>query len=350
MKKILAMVLTLVMCVSLLSGCKSNTGNDAADDPGTKGANDKKTTDDADTEEEEVYQVACLFRIADMYAAWLKKAFEAEGNKYDNIEVTVFDTQDDSAVYLQLMENCILQGYDYIVAQTPVMDATDIVKKCRDNGIGYISINLDQENLYDLCTTVICNEYNLGSIIGELASKELPENANIVILNGIAGVSATTERRRGFEDALLKARTDVTLLDEQTADFEKDTAMTKMDDWLQLYGNTINGVLASSDSMALGAIESYNANGISTENVFFYGIDGLTDACMAILDGTMSGSALQDATEFAKISLDLVHKDIEGETDLINSFEPIVTFDPVLVTSENAQAQYDYYAEQGLVQ
>ncbi|MEG1276120.1 MAG: sugar ABC transporter substrate-binding protein, partial [Ruthenibacterium sp.] len=181
------------------------------------------------------------------------------------------------------------------------------------------------------------------------AAKELPENAKVVILNGIAGIPPTTERRRGMQDALLNVRTDVELLDEQVADFDKSTAMDKTDDWLQAFPE-IDGVLASSDSMALGAVESFKSNGRDIATTRFYGCDGLTDACQAVMNGEMSASALQDATEFARIALEMVQKDIRGEISLVNdNWDKYIAFDPILIDSVNAEKQFAFYREQGLV-
>ena len=341
-RKLLVVTLVLAMLVLPVVGCSTPAAVEET------AAEETAAEETVAAEEEEVYEVACLFRIQDMYAAWLKIAFEAEAEKYDNIHLTVFDNGDDAAKFKQIMEDMIVQDFDYIVAQSNFADMSDVISQARDAGIKYININLELEYMKPLATTIVCDEILLGEAIAARAAEELPENAKVVILNGIAGVPATTLRREGFQTALLDARPDVELLDEQIADFDKTKAMAKTDDWLQLFPQ-IDGVLAASDSMVLGAVESFKSNGRDISQTKFYGIDGLTDACTAIMNGEMSASSLQDATVFASMSLDLIQQDINGETDLMNGFEELITFDPVLLDSSNAADQYAIYDAAGLV-
>ena len=350
MKKFLAIFLAMLMVLTLTVGCSSNE----AEEPDNSG---EQQTEDPGTENGssggESAKVACLFRISDMYAAWLKAAFEAEATKYDNVELTVFDNQDDSAKHIELMENCILQGYDYIVVQGRQGDLESVYQRAIDAGIKMIQINYAEEWSYDILPSILCDEYELGYAIANRAAEELPENAQVCILNGPAGNYVSEGRREGFQAGLLDARPDVTLLDEQDANFQKDLAMNKTSDWLQMY-DQIDGIICASDSEAVGAIEAYSAANVDISNTLIYGIDGLTEACTAILDGTMSASALQDATEFSRIALEMITQDMAGEIDLfemVGSEEAAVTtFLPTLIDSSNAQEQYDFYVEQGMVQ
>lgn len=336
-KRLWSVVLVIAMVACMMIGCGSKEESSGSDSKG----GDKK-----------VYEVACILRISDMYAAWMKTAFEADAEKYGNINVTVLDNQDDSAKHIELIETCIEQQYDYIVLQGRQGDFTDLYNKAKKAGIKLIQINFGEDWSHEVLHTILCDDYELGKIIAERAAEELPENAKVCFLNGPAGIWVTDLRRDGFEDGLLKARPDIELLDEQDAGFVKDTAMNKTADWLQMY-DQIDAILSASDSMAVGAIEAFKANGRDTGTCKFYGIDGLTEACSAIVDGNMSCSALQDATSYSQTALDMVAEDIEGKIDLnecVGSDDKAITyFMPKLIDSTNAQEQYDYYKENGLV-
>lgn len=356
MKKVLALILAILMLACLFAGCSKadESSNSSSKETTSTSSNDSsKDTASADAAPTTAKkEVACLFRISDMYAAWLKSAFEADAANYDDMNVTVFDNQDDSAKHIELIETCIEQGYDYIVVQGRQGDLSSIYQKAKDAGIKMIQINYAEEWSYDVLHTVLCDEIELGKIIAADAAEKLPENAQICILNGPAGNYVTEQRREGFQQGLLDVRPDITLLDEQNADFVKDTAMNKTSDWLQVF-DQIDCILSSSDSMAVGAIEAYNANNVDTSNTLFYGIDGLTEACTAIMDGTMEGSALQDATLFSKTALGLIEQDIAGEIDLnemVGSKEKAITlFNAVLLDESNGESQYNYYKELGMV-
>lgn len=356
MKKMLALLMSMTLVVGSLSGCGGSSENSA---PQTTAAAETTTAAAAEeasvgeVAEGETYDVAVILRISDMYAAWMKEAFEAAAKEagYANLNVTVMDNQDNDAKHIELVENCIEQQYDYIVWQGRQGNQEDLYKKALDAGIGVITLNYCEEWMEQYFPAVMCDDYKLGYMIAERAAEEIPEGGRVCILNGPAGNVVTESRRQGFFDALINARDDIEFLDEQNADFKPDMAMTKTEDWLQAYGGDIDAIVAASDSMAVGAINAFNASGFDPHDCLFYGIDGLTDACMAILDGTMSCSALQDATMYSTMCLDLVEQDIDGEIDICGGkFEPVVYFDPVIIDSSNAQTQFDFYKSQGMVQ
>lgn len=338
MKKMLAIILALAMTLCMFAACGSGTSSVPASAAGSTTA-----------PEGETYKIAVILRIGDMYAAWMKAAFEADAAKYSNLEVTVMDNQDDSAKHMELIENCIQQQYDYIVLQGRQGDLANSYQAALDAGIGLIQINFAEEWSYDYMPSILCDDYEMGKIIAERAAEEIPENGTVCILNGPAGIWVSEMRRDGFEDGLLAARSDVTLLDEQDANFVKDTAMKKTEDWIQVFPK-IDAIVCASDSMAVGAIEAFKSSGKDLSTCKFYGIDGLTDACMAIAAGEMSCSALQDATQYSKLALDMVEADINGEIDICGgNYEKITYFSPVLLDSTNAEAQYAVYEEQGMV-
>ena len=127
--------------------------------------------------------------------------------------------------------------------------------------------------------------------------------------------------------------------------------MNKPSDWLQVYDH-IDAILCASDSEAVGAVEAYKANNVALSNTLIYGIAGLPEACTAIMNGDMEGSALQDATTFSSMALEMIEKDIAGEIDLdtmVGDKETAVTeFAPTLIDASNAEAQYKYYEELGM--
>ena len=348
MKKVLALILATLMLVSLFVGCAKQDSTTTSNDTTTT-TNDTAADNTASSGAKK--QVAVLVRLSDMYGAWLKEAYIADAKQYDDMEVTVFDTQDDSAKFIEILEACIEQSYDYAVVQGRQGDLSGIITKAKEAGIKLIQINYAEEWTYSLMHSILCDEHLLGELIAADAAAKLPENAQVAILNGPAGLWVSDYRREGFQTALLDARPDITLLDEQDAGFVKDTAMNKTSDWLQGYDH-IDAILCASDSEAVGAVEAYKANNVDLSNTLIYGIDGLTEACTAIMNGDMEGSALQDATTFSSMALEMIEKDIAGEIDLdtmVGDKETAVTeFAPTLIDASNAEAQYKYYEELGM--
>ncbi len=326
MKKFLCVLLSALMCVGLLAGCGS--GEESSGDGGSSGK-----------------LVYIAQDMNDSFASWLANSVESLGTER-GYDVTVMDCQADGAKCVEMLENARNMSPDAIILQ-PMADAQvlNTIEGIRDDGIELVVVNLPLPEDPDAVPTVVCDDYTLGYEIAQEAAENLPENANIVILNGIPGMSVTTERRRGFQEGLLDARSDVTLLAELDAGFNKDEAMDAMDDWLQKFDD-IDGVICASDGMALGAIESYKSNNKDYSNVQFYGIDGLAEGCLSIQSGELTATVLQDAQTMADEALNMV----EGLLDGSITDNQTVDIDAKIVNSDNVEEIIEMHRENGLIE
>jgi inositol transport system substrate-binding protein len=165
--------------------------------------------------------------------------------------------------------------------------------------------------------------YDAGVIEGEYMAKVLPKDAKIVYLRGTEGMDHTIARRKGVQDALLNKRSDVKLLAEQTAKYDRAEGMRVMEDWIQTYPK-IDGVLSANDQMALGALEALKGAGM--KGVFIAGIDGTDEAKQNVKNGTFAITVLQDAVGQATTGLKAAIDLIEGkkiEKRIIVPFKPI---------------------------
>ena len=270
--------------------------------------------------------------MTDPFGAWLANSMQEKGEAA-GYKVTVMDEQNDAAKCVEMLENAKNSSPDAIVLQ-PTSDAQvlNTINSIRDEGIPVVVVNLTLPEDPEGAPTVLCDDITLGKTIGAVAAENLPENANIVILNGIPGFSVSLDRREGFQEGLLDARDDITVLDELDASFNKDEAMNAMDDWLQKYDN-IDGVICQSDGMALGAIESYKSNNKDISDVQFYGIDGLADGCLSIEAGELTATVLQDANAMADRAIEMVNGLLDGSIE----GNPIESIDAEVITKDNVE-------------
>ena len=133
---------------------------------------------------------------------------------------------------------------------------------------------------------------------------------NVVIIEGPIGQSAQIERREGNMQAL-KANPNVKVLEMQTANWSRAEALDLMENWLNAYPGKIDGVIGQNDEMALGAIQAIEQAGLNVKDFAIAGIDGVTDAMLAVKDDKMV-SILQDATAQAQGALDVLMAKIIG--------------------------------------
>lgn len=352
-RRMIGLLMGTVLAVTMLAGCGG--GSDAADTE-TPAAEETETsasegeeasaTDAGGSTEGKTLRVASIHPLNLPYHNWLKTEFEAKAEEY-GFEFTAFNSENDDSKCVSIAQDCIAQGYDVILGTWTDGDQSDLVQQARDAGIALIGYNRYLEWGKGIMTQVTCDEYALGYLSGQQAAEELPENAKIVILNGIAGVTATTGRREGYEEGLLAARPDIEVLAETYADFDKAQAMAIMDDWLQAY-DQIDGVMAEDDGMGLGAYESLVTNGKDPSKVKIYGINGLAEGCQAVVDGELAGTVLQSAITFADIIFDdLLVPYSKGELDLVNYAEDI-EFDAEPVDLDKAKELLAYFEEIGM--
>lgn len=330
MKKVFSVIMVIVMCVVLFAGCGTQK-----EEKGETGKKKMKV----------VYMPRTL---EEMYGVWLNDTFKeiAEKKYGDFFEWSVIELGNDATKVPDAVENAIVQGADIIIAQLFLTDYTEIVQTCVDENVGFIGINMNREEISSVTANVAVNEFDLGCCVADYMAQNLPENAKILLLNGPSGADATIDRRRAVMEHCIDVRPDITILDEQYADFDKNLAMNITEDWLQTY-DQIDAIWAASDGMTTGAIEAYRSSGVDTKNTMFFGIDGLTEACQSIVQNEMTASALQDAQLYAELTLEVAYDIYTGEREMNEPGKFYI--EPSLVDASNAQELLDRYTELGLI-
>ena len=111
-----------------------------------------------------------------------------------------------------------------------------------------------------------------------------------------------------------------------------------MENWLQVYDD-VDAVISMNDAMAIGAYEAAKDAGVA-DDIQFYGVDGLADAAVAINDGEMNATALQDAQVMAEEGARIAHEVLTGEK---------VQIPVTLITKDNVSEFIDRYTENGML-
>ena len=168
-------------------------------------------------------------------------------------------------------------------------------------------VNSDQ-----LLSYVGSDDVLAGRLEAEGVIELMGGSGGVVILEGPLGQSAQIERREG-NLAAIEENPDVEVIEMQPANWSRAEALSLMENWLVSYSDEITGVIGQNDEMALGAINAMQARGIDVTEMPTSGIDGITDALLAVQDGTLNFSLLQDARGQAEGALDVLLREIIGE-------------------------------------
>ena len=127
-----------------------------------------------------------------------------------------------------------------------------------------------------------------GKTMAETLIRNMGGKGGIVALGGIFNNVPVIERKAGLDEAL-KANPDVELLDFQVADWTETKAFEITGAWPTRFGDSIKGIWAANDSMAIGALEALRGEGLAG-SIPITGIDGIKQAIDAIKAGEMVGT------------------------------------------------------------
>lgn len=267
--------------------------------------------------------------------AWLE-GIEREIEYYDNISVQSFNGDSSAENQVKLMSEIINQKFDAIIIQcTDGAALADSVKQAEEAGIPVITLNLDANTTHSALVQMF--DYDAGRLIADKIAEETGNKGNVVIIQGIAGVSRTDNLEKGFRDTLASKYPDIKIIASQAADFEKEKATTVMSSFLSQY-QQIDGVFAINDAMAAGAsLAAQNANRL--EEMVIWGADGEKDALSMIEAGTLTGTIYTNCWDqgstAAKVALLMIGSEYDSK---VLSKTPLVIMEPVIVTKDTVSS------------
>ena len=268
-----------------------------------------------------------LMDFSTEFGIGLKDYMTAKADAMGDVELTVVDAGGDAAKQLQQVETFISQKVDAIIMQPQEQEAcSPAINHAKAAGIPIINCNsltITEPDAY-----VGSNDSESAEIAMTYIAEQLGGKGNVLMMHGHPGQTAEVKRTEGAMD-ILAQNPDMTLLDEQTADWDRAEAMTLMENWIQAYGDQINAVFCQNDEMALGALNALVQAG-KKDNVLVVGVDAIDDALQSVKDGKMDATVYQDCKGQAEGAIEAAYKLAKGE-----SVEKEILIPFILVTTEN---------------
>ena len=250
---------------------------------------------------------AALYGLkAEFMQLWAAAAKDHPAVQDGRIDLTVFDGEYDSLVQQEQFSTMITQQFDAIVfAPIDAEAGATAVQMADDAGIPVVGTNT-RVNSELLAAYVGSDDVLSGYMEAKAVLDEIGCEGNVVVIQGPIGISAQLQRSEGNDKALAECP-DVTALETKTANWSRAEAQSLMENWLTRYPGQIQGVIGQNDEMALGAIEAIKSQGLEVDDFVIAGIDGITDALLAVKAQEMT-SILQDARAQALGSIDVAAK------------------------------------------
>jgi inositol transport system substrate-binding protein len=213
----------------------------------------------------------------------------------NNIDIIAADGKRDPQEQLKQVENFITQGVDAILIH--VIDQTlapNITKECLAANIPLVYFNRkpdDSALVAGKVVSVASPETVAGSLEAEFVAKKLNGKGNVAILMGTMGSAPQIGRTQGSKDVLAKYP-GIKVVREQTANFQRDPAVTVVENWLA--GDVkLDAIIANNDEMALGAVLVLEEKHMK-DKVIVTGVDATSDAMKYIADKRLDMTVFQN--------------------------------------------------------
>lgn len=240
------------------------------------------------------------------------------------VEFTFFDGKSNPSTEIASLNNMISNGYDIILASLVDKKGSDIIEdfvyKAKQKNIPIIFFNINPDKLdiikgYQKSLIINVDQEQAGTLQGKMIADYWNNNRaamdknhdnviEFVMLKGEPGSVLSQIRAEYPIVAIKEAGINIKELGEVYGRWDKDIAESSIGSLLLQYGDKIEAVIASNDSMAIGAInalQKYGYNmGDKSKFIPVFGLNGTQEAQELIKKGTMAGSAPQDPKAMAE--------------------------------------------------
>ncbi|MCO6410552.1 sugar ABC transporter substrate-binding protein [Hoeflea alexandrii] len=270
----------------------------------------------------------------DSYQTTYDQSFKEAVEANDSVEAVVLDAGGDVARQIAQIEDLIQQQVQAIIIWPTNGEAViPAVRKAKNAGIPVIVTNSNiAEAGFDFVKSFSGpDNITQGSRSAEIMCDKFKEmgietTAQVVQISGQPGYTTAIERQKGFDDRLPEVCPDVTVLETQPGDWNREKSQKVMEAFLVKY-DKIDGVYAGDDNMGVGALNAAKAAG--REGIIFVGATNFAVGYEAMEKGEYWGSIYQSPVDDAKAALKTAIDVLDGkEVPFLNYFDtPKITQD-----------------------
>ncbi len=270
----------------------------------------------------------------DSYQTTYEKAFIAASDANENVEAVVLDAGGDVARQIAQVQDLIQQEVDAIIIWPTNGEAViPAVREAHKAGIPVIVTNSNiAEAGFDFVASFSGpDNITQGSRSAEIMCDKFKDmgienEAQVVQISGQPGYTTAIERQKGFDDRLPEVCPNVTIVETQPGDWNREKSQTVMEAFLVKYDD-IDGVYSGDDNMGVGALNAAKAAG--RDGIIFVGATNFAVGYEAMERGEYWGSIYQSPVDDAEAALKTAIDVLNGEeVPFLNYFDtPKITQD-----------------------
>ncbi|NLM19303.1 MAG: sugar ABC transporter substrate-binding protein [Clostridiaceae bacterium] len=337
-KKILMRILVVVLIISIPLGLLACGKTDKSDsETATKDAKEdveKETVDeekkDEKTEEDEDIVIGFSnLTLKNEFMVALQDGIEDKCKELD-VKLIAVNPELDAETQIQQIESFISQEVDAIIIDPVDSNASaPAVEKAKDAGIPIVCVNSITDAEPD--AFVGSNDEEAAEIAINYLAERLDEKGNIFMIHGNPGQSAEVKRSDGAYKTLENYPNMELKAEDYSEQWSREDAMKLTENWLQAFGDDVDGIFSHNDDMAMGSLLALENAGVK-EKVVLIGVDANPEALQAVKDGRLDATVFQDAYGQGQGSVEVAVKLVKGEVVEEQGFIPFQ-----LVTIENVE-------------
>ena len=309
MKKLIAFLMVLATVFALVA-CAAPAATPAAEQPAAEAA--APTEAPAAPAAAKPITIGVSLYARDQFISTLEQGILAAA-KEAGVTVDSQEANNDTQKQAEQVRTFAAKGYDVMIVNlVDTSTAETIIAEAGDIPIIFVNRRPDDSVLVQgKYAYVGSQEYDAGKMQAEFLAKYFAgrtDPINYVLFMGQLGLENTQQRTDSVKTELTKAGFTLNKVFEDTAKWDRATAMDMMQTFLGT-GAAFDCVICNNDEMALGVIEALKAGGIDLTKIPVVGIDATDMACESVKNHEMAMTVFQDAAgqgakciEFAKLA------------------------------------------------
>lgn len=251
-------------------------------------------------------------------------------------ETKIFDSQNNTAIEADNFENAISAGYNAILFNPTDADGSvSNVLEAKSAGIPVFCMDREVNSVDAATSQILSDNYSGCVAIGKYFAEKLNKQGKYVEILGLVGDNNTWNRSKGFH-SVVDFFPGLTMVAQQSADFDRNKAMEVMESILQAHPD-INAVFCGNDAMASGAYQALVAAG-KANDIKVFGFDGAQDVIESIQNKKIMATGMQFPKVMAKTAAIYADEYFKGKRDFPKKMPVAVE----LVTQENVSDYTGY--------
>ncbi len=305
--------LALVCLAVLLCGCQS--GFDSWNEDifeqymGSNYHSTVKQTQGSNAQKKRIVGYACQDYNTPFAVSVRDEVLKAFKGADMNVEVTVYDGESNVEKQLSQLELMISQRVDIILLDAISFASCErAIETAAANNIPVVTVISKVSNQQYCASFIGPDQYSVGTTQAEVLAKRMKGKGNIVILENTPLTASQLERSQAYQDVLANYP-EINMLDVQCAHGKEKEAYVIARNWLRQEDAAIDGILAQTDSMALGAAQAARDNG---KEVLIVGVDGEQEAIEAVENGELLATVVTDTGLLASQIRECVENILSG--------------------------------------